>query len=884
MLSSGSRIGTYEIVSPLGAGGMGEVYRARDLKLGREVAIKVLPAAFASDPDRLARFQREAQLLAALNHPNIAAIYGLQETDETTALVLELVEGETLADRIARGPIPVDEALPIARQIAEALEAAHDHGIIHRDLKPANLKLTPDGKVKVLDFGLAKLAELSAAVASSSASLSPTVTSPAMMTGVGMMLGTAAYMSPEQAKGRPADKRADVWAFGCVLYEMLTGKRTFEGEDVAETLASVLKGEPDWNRLPRDVQPFLRHLLKGMLQRDRSERISSVGPALLQSFPTGTDAVARSRWPFVMSVASVLLAVVALAVAFVLTRPREPAPIRRTLLSPGFGQSLGRATGVDPDIDIARDGSRIAYITVPPVGTPQLWIRDLDQLQPVLIKTNSAARNPFFSPQGDWVGFVDGVTLKKVSATGGAPIPIATLGANPRGATWLDTDVIVFASGNDGALGLFEVPASGGEIRPITTIDQSSRGMLSHRWPEAIRGRNALLFTIWKGSITDSEIALLDLQSKKQRILLTGASHARYVPTGHLIYTIADTLRAQPFDLDTLTVHGAPVPVLPNALTKLSGATNVATAEDGSVVYFTGSMTEGRRSFHWLAPSGTATPLRVVNGPYLHPRLSPDGKRFVYTKQDEDYDLWMYDVKRGIPERLTDTPGADRDAAWSRDGTRIAFYSAGAAGGSGIFVIAADGTGTPKRLTTGEHRPISWSGNDQVVFVIVNGEGGTNDIAAVSVGGSHQIASLIATNANETLSEVSPDGQWLAYQSNEAGANAIYVRPYAGGRRRRISVDGGDQPFWATDGGTLYFRLGDQLMAVRNTLKPVDSWSEPERVFDLAIAQTDVPRNIDVGPDGNFLIVKEEGAPNAAREIVYVQNWFAELRRLVGKK
>ena len=556
--------------------------------------------------------------------------------------------------------------------------------------------------------------------------------------------------------------------------------------------------------------------------------------------------------------------------------------MRRTLLSPGFGQSLGRPTGVDPDIAIAPDGGRIAYITVPPTGPSQLWVREVDQLQPVLIKTNSAARSPFFSPHGDWVGFFDGPVLKKVSAIGGGPVEIATVGATPRGATWLDTDAIIFATGNEA--GLMEVSASGGEIRPVTTIDQSARGVLSHRWPEAIRGRSALLFTIYKGSIAESEVAVLDLQSKQQRILLTGASHAKYVPTGHLIYTVADSLRARAFDRDTLTVHGDPVPVLPNALTKLGGAISVATAEDGSVVYFTGGVA-GSRSFSWLTADGGTTPLGMVSGPYVHPRISPDGSRFVYTRQDDDYDLWVYDFKRGISERLTYTPGADRDAAWSRDSNRIAYYSGAAEGGAGIFVIAADGTGRPERVTKGDHRPISWSSDDQrVVFVMVTGEGYTNDIAAVSVAGTHQISPLVATSANETLAEVSPTGQWLAYRSNEAGDNAIYVRPYAGGRRQRISADGGDQPFWARDGGTLFFRLGDQLMAVRNTLKPIESWLKPARVFDVALAQTDVPRNIDIAPDRRFLVVKEEGSPNAAREIVLVQNWFRELRRLAGDK
>jgi serine/threonine-protein kinase len=883
----GTRLGSYDIIAPIGAGGMGEAFRAKDTRLGRDVALKVLPSTYAADPDRIARFQREAQVLASLNHPHIAAIYGLEEADGVRALVLELVEGETLADRIARGPITVDEALVIARQIAEALEAAHEQGIIHRDLKPANIKVNPDGRVKVLDFGLAKLAGPPAAFAEapaaregghydgrsanpSTASMSPTITTPAM-THIGMILGTAAYMSPEQAKGKPADKRSDIWAFGCVLHEMLTGRRTFNGDDVSETLASVLKDEPRWEALPADLPSSVRHALRAMLQRDRSRRLSSVPPLLFEA-TLDAPAPRSSRRLVAAAIAAAALVAIVAAYGFMSSRqPAQPRPVKRVLLSPGFGRSLERATAIDPDIAIARSGSHIAYVVVPPSNTPQLFIRDLRQLAPVQVKTEAAPRSPFFSPDGEWIAFFDGPTLKKVKVDGNAPVPIVNNLGTSRGGTWLDDDRIVFATD-----GLRIVPAGGGSVQALTEAARGAEGQQSHRWPERLPGRNAVLFTIWKGTGQQADVAVLDLETKKWQVVINGGTNGRFVSSGHLLYGAAGRLHAVAFDLDTLTVVGKSVPIDAEVRMKLSGAVMAAAADDGSLVYFTGEAT-ARRSFYWVDGKGNSTrAVGLPEGEVVHPRLSPDGSRLVYTRQDDEYDLWVYDFKRGTSERLTFLPEADRDAVWSPDGQRIAYFASGAPEGSGIVVISADG-GQPRRLTTGNHRPTSWSADGkQVVFVIVPGERATNDIAAVNVDGEPKIAVLLATGAAETLPAVSPKGQWMAYRSSEAGVNAIYVRPFAGGTRRRISPDVGDQPFWGAD-GTLYYRTGNRIMAVRNTSGPIDTWSAPALAFEFPISLVDLPRNVDVAPDGRFLVLRDENEEGNNRELVLVENWLSEV-------
>jgi serine/threonine protein kinase len=581
-LTIGSRLGPYEILSAIGAGGMGEVYRARDTKLNRNVALKILPDAFADDPDRLARFTREAQTLAALNHPNIAHVHGLEESGGVRALVMELVEGEDLAQRLVRGPIPLDEALPIAKQIAEALEAAHEQGIIHRDLKPANIKVRDDGAVKVLDFGLAKaLAGEAAGTGPGAAALtnSPTLTSPAMMTGVGVLLGTAAYMAPEQAKGRTADKRSDIWAFGCVLYEMLTGNRAFEGEDVSDTLATVLKSDPNWAALPIATPPLIRRLLQRCLAKDRNARIPDIAVARfaieevlsgavrsgVEPSATGTSArPSRVRRWLPIAATAVIAGVLVGVPTWVWLRP-SPQPVLRLSAMPTDGSPVGDSSPAS-DVAITPDGRRIVYAVGQSPATGQLFVRSLDQLEATRLKGLTGVYAPFLSPDGEWVGYFDAGTMKKVAITGGPPVTICAIdgpatGSPPRSASWGSDGTIVFSAvggppgGSGTTFGLLRVADGGGKPEILATPDLS-KGEFAYILPDILPGGHAVLFAIVSKAqqITadDTRIAVRDLRIGQTKVLIQGGSTPRYAASGHLVYAAAGSLRAVPFDLDRL--------------------------------------------------------------------------------------------------------------------------------------------------------------------------------------------------------------------------------------------------------------------------------------------------------------------------------------------
>jgi len=610
-VSPGSRIGCYEITAEIGAGGMGIVYRARDTKLNRDVALKVLPDLFARDPERLARFQREAQVLASLNHPNIAAIYGLEEADGVRALVLELVEGPTLAECIEVGSLspgtrervgvrgqglPLEDALPIAKQVAEALEAAHEHGIIHRDLKPANIKVRPDGTVKVLDFGLAKAFTGDAAVGD--ASHSPTISLAATQAGV--ILGTAAYMSPEQAKGKPADKRADLWGFGCVLYEMLTGKRAFQGDDVSDTLARVLMKEPEWDALPPTTPPPIHKLLRRCLARDRQRRLSDAAtvrleiedaqttPAaeVIRAFPAPQASMGRGA---LVPVLTLLVGpVVAGLAVWLATRP-APARVARLTITPPVTAPL-TLDGITRDVAIAPDGTRLVYLGT---NRGQLFVRALDQLVPVALSGLGAPFHPICSPDGQWIAFFDGNSaIKKVAATGGPAITLSPISGARRGASWGLDDMIVFAT-SDTSTGLLRVAAAGGEPEALTTPDRA-QGEVDHLWPEMLPGGEAVLFTITTaGGIDQAQVAVLDLRTGARTVLMRGGSHAQYVASGHLVYAVAGTLRAVPFDLGRLAVVGPPVPVVEGVVTTPQGAADFSVATDGTLVYVPGDSDGG---------------------------------------------------------------------------------------------------------------------------------------------------------------------------------------------------------------------------------------------------------------------------------------------------
>ena len=812
-LSAGTRLGPYEILSALGAGGMGEVYRARDTKLDRAVAIKILPEAFAADTERIARFQREAKTLASLNHPNIAHIHGLEESKVgggVRALVMELVEGEDLAQRIARGAIPVAEALPIAKQMADALEAAHEQGIIHRDLKPANIKVRPDGTVKVLDFGLAKAMEPTG-VASPSVSQSPTITTPAM-TQAGMILGTAAYMSPEQARGKPVDTRADIWAFGCVLYEMLTGQRAFDGEGVSETLARVIEREPDWARLPATLSPALRTYMRRCLQKDPRQRVQAIGDvrlALEGAFETAVPQTAApagvAEWRRVALVgvaATIASGAIIGTVVWVAMRPAPPR-VSRLQLTPSGAAALS-INWNDRDLAITPDGSRLIYVGNQ--GT-QIFVRALDTLAPVAVFTGSVA-GLFVSPDGQWIGFRDGLgVLKKVAVAGGPAVTLATIDtAGPSGATWGPDDTIIVAT-NSVDTGLQRVSAAGGPLTVLTRPDRA-QGEADHFWPEMLPGGRAVLFTITSltGSLDAAQVAVLDLQTGARRILVRGGSHAHYVSSGHLVYAAAGTLRAVPFDLARLETRGTPVTVVPDVVTTIRGGMNAVVAGDGTLAYVLGTVEGTPRTLVWVDRQDHETPIPAPPRPYLLPALSPDGTRVAVFANDQQRDLWLWDLRRTTLTRLTSTPGVDVVQVWTPDSRRLIFTSE-RAGVRNLFWQAADGTGAVERLTESPDTqyPTGVSPDGRRLIFADESPTTVNDVMMIELEGARRVTPLVQSPFAERNGIISPDGRWLAYEANDSGRFEIYVRPFpdVNSGHWPVSTNGGTRPIWTRSGQEL---------------------------------------------------------------------------------
>ena len=714
-LSPGTTIGHYDVTALLGEGGMGQVWQATDTQLNRQVALKILPDAFAADPDRLARFTREAQILASLNHPNIAAIYGIEEAEGTRALVLELVEGPTLADRISKGPIPLDEALPIAKQMAEALEAAHEAGVIHRDLKPANVKVKGDGTVKVLDFGLAKALDPNP---EGDPSQSPTLTAAA--TQMGVILGTAAYMSPEQARGSTVDRRADIWSFAVVLYEMLTGRKPFPGDDISQTLARVIDRDPDWDVLPKTLSPALDTYLRRCLQKDPRQRVRDIGDVRLAlegafettggmpSEPTVAPHLRAWQRPVPALLALLLAAVVAGLGGWVLTRS-APAPrpdVMRFTIIPADTAPLN-LPGFSHDLAISRDGTQIVYQS----NGAQLNLRPLDQLSGAPLRGAEPAAGPFLSPDGLWVGFVStgGTTLQRVSILGGAPVTLAELPSPVEGASWgLDDQIIIGTA--DG--GLLRIPGGGGEPEVLTTAEDADLSE-SHRWPFIIPRREAVLFAIGSSGqfTTDAELAVLELESGAvTRLGLAGVS-PHYVSTGHVVYAAEDgSLRAVPFDAGTLSVTGSPVPLVASIPVKGGGAADFDVSDNGRLVYVPTLTAAGQTSRLVVAGrDGAGTTLADIEGLAYYPRFSPDGTRVAYAVaqapgSNTEADLWVLDVERGTRTRLT-SGGSNRRfyPVWSPDGARLA-YSESASNPNRVMVIAADGGGEPEILLDDDDR------------------------------------------------------------------------------------------------------------------------------------------------------------------------------------
>ena len=882
----------YRIVEKLGEGGMGEVYRATDAKLGRDVAIKVLPERFGRDPERLARFEREARLLASLNHPNIAAIYGFEQSNDVTYLVLELVAGPTIAEIIANGPIPLNDALRISTQVAQALEAAHGKGIIHRDLKPGNVKVTPDGKVKILDFGLAK-----AFVEDSPAEISGSLTSTAHATRNGVIVGTVPYMSPEQARSKSLDNRTDIWSFGCLLYEMLAAHPAFPGDTASDVLVSVLEREPDWTALPAETPAKVRELVGRCLRKDANRRLHDIADArvLIEEelvepsppAPSASLAPRALRRPWSRVIPWALAALFAGAAIWSMTGSiRLPQPISRTLI--GIPATDRLIAEIQPGLAISPDGSRIVYTALRD-GKTQLFVRSLDQFDAMPIRGTEGAAGPFLSPDGEWVGFFAEGKLKKVSLGGGAERTICRA-SDSRGAVWLEDDTIVFNPESALGIGLWRVSAGGGTPQALTVPD-ATKGEASHRWPELLPGKKAVLFTIWTGgSIDASRVAVLHLDTRQWQVLLEGGAHARYLPTGHLVFARGGGLVAVPFDLSRLQLTGRRVPVLDGVL--MDSQTRVAhyaVSGSGSLAYVPGRDRPAQQEMVQVDRMGAAVPATTTRRSFAFPVISPDGREVAVVITDNtSQDIWRLDLARDILKRVTLEGSFNSSPLWTPDGKRLAFRS-NRFGSTNILWKPVEGSGPEERLTQSPNSqsPTAWSPNGKwLVYDEIDPATGF-DVWLLPMEGERKPRPLARTPFTERHAGFSHNGQWLAYSSDETGRFEVYVQPFSPesatpGGRWQVSTEGGTEPVWAKKGPELYYRNGKQLMSVEISGPPFKA-GNPKMLFEGSYSRSGGGyRNYDVTLDNaHFLMLKSSEVETAPQELRVVLNWFEELKTRV---
>jgi serine/threonine protein kinase len=909
----------YEITAQIGKGGMGEVYQAKDTKLGREVAIKVLPEEFALDKDRLARFQREAKLLASLNHPNIAAIHGLEESEGIHFLVMELIEGDTLRDRIKSGPIPVEEALKLALQMAEALEAAHEKGVIHRDLKPANIKVTTDGKVKILDFGLAK------AYAGDQENISPmdSPTISAAATQQGVILGTAAYMSPEQARGKPVDKRADIWAFGVVLYEMLTGKTAFQGEDVSETLASVIKGDSNLSLLPANIHPRIREVITRCLQKDMRKRYSSMGDARYEieqalSDPSGvfvqpsiiTKPKKKLQLGIPLVAAITILGIIIAGVAIWYLKPApppEPKRVMRFSYELPEDQQFNSGIMLDILLAVSPDSSQFVYCT-----TNGLYLRSVDALDARFITgTDRNSRQPVFSPDGKWVGYwsLNDQKLKKIAISGGVPVVLCDTSTILGGLSWSSDNTIMYSDVYGG--GVKRVSAEGGTPESIIEAELVNMGtdgipILPQMLPD---GKSVLFTNAFSNNNTaDRQITVQSLESGERKVLV-GGTGAQYLSSGHLVYVQENnnirSLLAVPFDLETMEVKGGPVPLLESI-----GAR--AISDSGTLVYVPIPMgmvensVSPKLSLVWVYRDGKEEPLLAPPHDYRQCKISPDGTRVALSVViDGNQDIRIWDIVRNNLMRLTFDEARDRFPLWTPDSQRVVFASDRE---GGIFWKKADGTGGVELLGSASDRaitPWSLSGDGSILAL---GEYrydplGKYDVGMLSMEGDRERTPLLQEEYEEQEPQISPDGRWIAYASNESGRQEIYVRSFPeveSGGRWQVSNNGGISPLWSRDGKELFYRSGDATMVVQVETDPIFKPENPKVLFSgRYYTLPDIPGLLleqtpwDIHPDGTrFLMMKEPGttgdestdaelASAGPRKINIVLNWDVELKQRV---
>ncbi len=898
-LATGSQIGPYQIVSALGAGGMGEVYRGYDSRLKREVAIKVVPEGTSTHPERMARFAREAQFLAALNHPNIASIYGFEESANMLALVMELVEGPTLQQRIAQKPLSLEDALPILRQITEALEYAHERGIIHRDLKPANIKIKTDGTAKVLDFGLAKA--LSEDIQTTDLTNSPTLTSAA--TKAGLILGTAAYMSPEQARGKAVDRRSDIWSFGAVVFEVFTGVVAFQGETVSDTLAAVIRGEPDWALLPATVPSDITLLIRRCLDKDARQRLQSIGEARIAI----ENAAATARAPLSSGVApssksnsaialqapqisdhrglkilaGVALAALLIAAGFVAATffkgsSKTTDALIRFNVPPPPGTSLYSS---ERSVAISPDGTRVAICASNSDG-PRLYLRELNGAAPVLVNGTENGANPVFSPDGKSLAFFASGKLKKVSLDGGAPTNLADGIPDVAGASWGTDHNIYYAAGLTSAI--FQVSENGGTPQAVTKL-QTDKGELGHISPLLLPNEKTLLYSAFGGgNIDDGSIVAQRLGSNDKKVIISKGFDPHFLAPNHLLYMREGSLMSITFDPAKAEVSGSPIPVVQDVLARVGvGSAQYDVSRDGTLVYVNGGKQATENSLVVAEHDVKPQTLAVKPNLYESPRFSPDGKLLALTVRLPDADIWIYDMDRGTLRRMTFAPGVDELPIWSPDGKRIAFASNGR---QQAFQIDINGSGQEEPLFKNEtHFHLqSWSPDGKLIAYERIGKSGQYEIWMLPMDGDRKPYSYLASQFRLNEPAFSPDGHWLAYSSNETGRGEVYVQRFPGsGEKVQVSSDGGSNPVWAHDGKRLVYENSGTLWAAEIAEAPFRV-GKTRVLYQGDIWNDAAGPNYALAPNGHRIVVVENVNDPEGGNVKVVINWSQELLSLIN--
>jgi eukaryotic-like serine/threonine-protein kinase len=897
-LALNTQVGHYQILDRIGAGGMGVVYKASDTKLDRLVALKVVRRELL-DAEGLGRLEREARVLASLNHPRVAAIYGLEEFGDTRFLVLEYVPGLTLADRLRRGGLPVREAISVATQIAEALEAAHASGIIHRDLKPGNIKVTEDGAIKVLDFGLAKSIETPHAVSHDSG-----LTMTAVATRAMTVLGTAAYMSPEQACGKKLDTRTDIWSFGCVLYEALTGKAAFRGDTVTEVLAAAIEREPEWNALPPATPPTIVSLLHRCLRKDPKNRLRDIGDARIEledALSGPSPAVATSarvtRRTAIGALAGAALGAAAATGTFAIGRRSGVTSRRLTRIPIPFPEGMVAVASANNRVGISPAGTYVAFnVTIP--GTqnqPKLFLRPLAALESRMLPV-PVGNTPFFSPDEKWLGFLGDAPrgVRRLALSGGAPVLLCQTESS-TGATWADDDTIYYVATSPGAV--LRIASAGGQPQEAVKID-FTKGERGHRHPYAVPGTRTILFTSLASdaeTFDDARIVGFDTRSGRRQTLVEGGTHPRYSPSGHLVYARGGNLLAVRFDPAQLAISGQPFTALEGVLMSLnSGAANFDISASGDLVYIPGLSDKADRTLVWVDRNGRAEPLPLPPRSYLHPRFSPDGRQLAIEIEGPNHDLYLYDFARAVLAKMT-TDGESHWPVWSPDGTRLA-YRSGHMAAWRMWELPADRSHAAQQLPGNgvSQSAESWSPDGRVIaYTATTNEPGSHImVTSLEDRQSHSIVDIRATAGSPKFS---PDGRWLAYCSSESGTPHVYVQAFPGpGAKIQVSADGGTDPVWKRTGGEIYFRNGDKMMAVSVSTAPTFTAGRPQKLWEGRYSHGmsascgpagATSSNYDVTPDGaRFLMVKDEAPDKAiSKQFVVVLGWADELTRISSR-